>query len=64
MYLSSAIYVILLQSVLLQDCSSQVRTGANEKSVNFPVSLFYRWSSRYDQWWECKFLSEGIIDQG
>ena len=36
----------------------------NEKSVNFPVSLFYRWSSRYDQWWECKFLSEGIIDQG
>ncbi|KAK7101258.1 E3 ubiquitin-protein ligase HECTD3-like isoform X2 [Littorina saxatilis] len=26
--------------------------------------LNYRWSSRYDQWWECKFLSEGIIDQG
>ncbi|XP_025109253.1 E3 ubiquitin-protein ligase HECTD3-like isoform X2 [Pomacea canaliculata] len=26
--------------------------------------LHYRWSSRYDQWWECKFLSEGIIDQG
>lgn len=28
------------------------------------VKLDYRWSSRYDQWWECKFLSEGIIDQG
>ena len=26
--------------------------------------LDYRWSSRYDQWWECKFLAEGIIDQG
>lgn len=26
--------------------------------------LIPRWSSRYDQWWECKFLSEGIIDQG
>ncbi|XP_068728218.1 E3 ubiquitin-protein ligase HECTD3-like [Montipora capricornis] len=28
------------------------------------VKLDYRWSARYDQWWECKFLSEGIIDQG
>lgn len=24
----------------------------------------YRWPMRYEQWWECKFLSEGIIDQG
>ena len=24
----------------------------------------YRWSSRYSQWWECKFTDEGIIDQG
>ena len=23
-----------------------------------------RWPPRYDQWWECKFLAEGIIDQG
>lgn len=23
-----------------------------------------RWPSRYDQWWECKFIAEGIIDQG
>ena len=51
-------------SVFPQNYSSQVRIGANDKSVNFPVSLFCRWSSRYDQWWECKFLSEGIIDQG
>lgn len=28
------------------------------------VKMDYRWSARYDQWWECKFLSEGIIDQG
>ncbi|XP_052273526.1 E3 ubiquitin-protein ligase HECTD3-like [Dreissena polymorpha] len=26
--------------------------------------LNYRWSSRYEQWWECKFVSEGVIDQG
>ena len=31
--------------------------------MSHPVSNF-RWSSRYDQWWECKFLSEGVIDQG
>jgi len=23
-----------------------------------------RWPLRYDQWWECKFIAEGIIDQG
>lgn len=28
------------------------------------VTLDFRWSNRYDQWWECKFISEGIIDQG
>ncbi|NWZ78022.1 HECD3 ligase, partial [Poecile atricapillus] len=22
------------------------------------------WPLRYDQWWECKFIAEGIIDQG
>ncbi|XP_038067988.1 E3 ubiquitin-protein ligase HECTD3-like [Patiria miniata] len=27
-------------------------------------TLDYRWSESYSQWWECKFLSEGIIDQG
>ncbi|XP_071984721.1 E3 ubiquitin-protein ligase HECTD3 [Engystomops pustulosus] len=26
--------------------------------------LDYRWPVRYDQWWECKFIAEGIIDQG
>ncbi|XP_057298971.1 E3 ubiquitin-protein ligase HECTD3-like [Hydractinia symbiolongicarpus] len=28
------------------------------------VKLDYRWSLKYDQWWECKFIGEGIIDQG
>ncbi|KAI5099420.1 E3 ubiquitin-protein ligase HECTD3 isoform X1 [Silurus meridionalis] len=23
-----------------------------------------RWPARHDQWWECKFIAEGIIDQG
>ncbi|TKS79447.1 E3 ubiquitin-protein ligase HECTD3 [Collichthys lucidus] len=27
-------------------------------------SRFVRWPARYDQWWECKFIAEGIIDQG
>ncbi|XP_065069856.1 E3 ubiquitin-protein ligase HECTD3-like [Rhopilema esculentum] len=26
--------------------------------------LDFRWSQKYDQWWECKFIGEGIIDQG
>lgn len=28
------------------------------------VHPIYRWPMRYDQWWECKFIAEGIIDQG
>lgn len=31
--------------------------------VSFLLFLF-RWPPRHDQWWECKFASEGIIDQG
>ncbi|KAM4022588.1 LOW QUALITY PROTEIN: E3 ubiquitin-protein ligase HECTD3-like [Anomaloglossus baeobatrachus] len=27
-------------------------------------SLDYRWPVSYDQWWECKFIAEGIIDRG
>ncbi|XP_025062554.1 E3 ubiquitin-protein ligase HECTD3-like isoform X1 [Alligator sinensis] len=26
--------------------------------------LDYRWPSSYDQWWECKFVGEGICDCG
>ena len=25
---------------------------------------FYRWPLKHEQWWECKFIGEGIIDQG
>ena len=32
--------------------------------VMWYLCLFCRWSSHYDQWWECKFMSEGVIDQG
>jgi len=28
------------------------------------VKLDYRWPLKYEQWWECKFIGEGIIDQG
>ncbi|EDV23348.1 uncharacterized protein TRIADDRAFT_27944, partial [Trichoplax adhaerens] len=31
---------------------------------NCRFRLDYRWSIQYEQWWECKFVSEGIIDQG
>ncbi|XP_028329338.1 E3 ubiquitin-protein ligase HECTD3 isoform X1 [Gouania willdenowi] len=33
-------------------------------SEKFEKTLDYRWPARYDQWWECKFIAEGIIDQG
>lgn len=26
--------------------------------------LFGRWGTQHDQWWECKFFGEGVIDQG
>lgn len=32
--------------------------------MNRLSSLLVRWPARYDQWWECKFIAEGIIDQG
>lgn len=35
----------------------------NSKSTVFPLGSS-RWPARYDQWWECKFIAEGIIDQG
>ena len=41
----------------------QVYEGLKPKDRN-DKPLDYRWPPRYDQWWECKFLSEGIIDQG
>lgn len=29
------------------------------------MNLFYSWNKwKYDQWWEVKFVGEGIIDQG
>ncbi|XP_042852858.1 E3 ubiquitin-protein ligase HECTD3 isoform X5 [Panthera tigris] len=33
-------------------------------SDKYEKPLDYRWPMRYDQWWECKFIAEGIIDQG
>lgn len=42
---------------------SQVYEGLKQ-SDKFEKTLDYRWPARYDQWWECKFIAEGIIDQG
>lgn len=28
------------------------------------TSYNYRWAGHWSQWWECKFIQEGIIDQG
>ena len=33
-------------------------------SVYYTLTLMYSWPSRYHQWWKCKFLGEGIEDQG
>ena len=29
-----------------------------------PSSYNFRWAGHWGQWWECKFIQEGIIDQG
>ncbi|XP_010862687.1 E3 ubiquitin-protein ligase HECTD3 isoform X2 [Esox lucius] len=42
---------------------TQVYEGL-KPSDKFEKILDYRWPARYDQWWECKFIAEGIIDQG
>jgi E3 ubiquitin-protein ligase HECTD3 len=38
----------------------------NIRWIFHTLTLFsnIRWSLRHDQWWECKFIAEGIIDQG
>uniref|UniRef100_A0A0B6ZW28 HECT domain-containing protein n=1 Tax=Arion vulgaris TaxID=1028688 RepID=A0A0B6ZW28_9EUPU len=47
---SNTVFVQLFEGLKPRDRSSQ--------------HLTYRWSTQNDQWWECKFISEGIIDQG
>uniref|UniRef100_A0A7N8XT03 HECT domain containing 3 n=1 Tax=Mastacembelus armatus TaxID=205130 RepID=A0A7N8XT03_9TELE len=42
---------------------NQVYEGL-KPSDKLEKTLDYRWPARYDQWWECKFIAEGIIDQG
>ena len=39
---------------------------SDDATLGFQSLILFpsRWPTRYDQWWECKFLSEGIIDQG
>ena len=41
----------------------QIYDGLKPKDRN-DKALDFRWPDSYNQWWECKFLSEGIIDQG
>ncbi|KAL3869953.1 hypothetical protein ACJMK2_042573, partial [Sinanodonta woodiana] len=41
----------------------QIYEGLKPRDRN-TKPLNYRWSFRYDQWWVCKFLLEGVIDQG
>uniref|UniRef100_A0A3Q2XQW4 HECT domain containing 3 n=1 Tax=Hippocampus comes TaxID=109280 RepID=A0A3Q2XQW4_HIPCM len=38
---------------------SQVYEGL-KPSDKMEKSLDYRWPARYDQWWECKFIAEGV----
>nr|XP_014426092.1 E3 ubiquitin-protein ligase HECTD3 [Pelodiscus sinensis] len=48
-------------------CKNAVFTQVHEglkPSDKYEKPLDYRWPLRYDQWWECKFIAEGIIDQG
>ncbi|XP_040087884.1 E3 ubiquitin-protein ligase HECTD3 [Oryx dammah] len=54
---------VLLQRWLWSWASYQVYEGL-KPSDKYEKPLDYRWPMRYDQWWECKFIAEGIIDQG
>ena len=36
----------------------ELKKHTNASSFNF------RWAGQWSQWWECKFIQEGIIDQG
>ncbi|XP_066534011.1 E3 ubiquitin-protein ligase HECTD3 isoform X2 [Hoplias malabaricus] len=48
-------------------CRNAVFTQVYEglkSSDKYEKTLDYRWPARHDQWWECKFIAEGIIDQG
>jgi len=42
---------------------TQIYEGLKPKDIHHSPQ-HYRWGAHNDQWWECKFLSEGIIDQG
>ncbi|KAM9469272.1 E3 ubiquitin-protein ligase HECTD3-like [Clarias gariepinus] len=48
-------------------CKHAVFTQVYERlkpSDKYEKPLDYRWPASHDQWWECKFIEEGIIDNG
>ena len=48
------------------DCKRTVfnQTINELKKHTKPSNFNYRWAGHWGQWWECKFIQEGIIDQG
>ncbi|XP_075364763.1 E3 ubiquitin-protein ligase HECTD3 isoform X1 [Mycteria americana] len=45
-------------------CRNTVFTQLYEGLRSSKSSLDYRWPLTYSQWWECEFITEGIIDNG
>ncbi|XP_067997693.1 E3 ubiquitin-protein ligase HECTD3-like isoform X2 [Melanerpes formicivorus] len=41
---------------------TQIYEGLRSSKNNQPLD--YRWPLSYTQWWECEFITEGIIDNG
>ncbi|XP_074953892.1 E3 ubiquitin-protein ligase HECTD3-like [Phalacrocorax aristotelis] len=41
---------------------TQLYEGLRSSKNNQPLD--YRWPTSYSQWWECDFITEGIIDNG
>ncbi|XP_030350371.1 E3 ubiquitin-protein ligase HECTD3-like isoform X2 [Strigops habroptila] len=41
---------------------TQLYEGLRSSKHNQPLD--YRWPANYSQWWECDFITEGIIDNG
>ncbi|XP_072723002.1 E3 ubiquitin-protein ligase HECTD3-like isoform X2 [Ciconia boyciana] len=45
-------------------CRNTVFTQLYEGLRSSKSSLDYRWPLTYSQWWECEFITEGVIDNG
>lgn len=46
------------RNTVFRQLQRELKKSAKSSSYNF------RWAGQWNQWWECKFVQEGVIDQG